>query len=170
MANKLWMGGGQKFYVQEECECNQRKGWFDKISIRRSSSDTSLPPGGPGKNCERPSSGNSLPIRSKSCLGPFSRAGRNIQESKISHIRSSEVPIKISYDIVSISSSPLLLRMYNLAQSQLKEGRQSFWIDQLIYRNYLFLSLESWSPSAFLCWQTVPARFQYWILEILNRV
>ena len=107
MANKLWMGGGQKFYVQEECECNQRKGWFDKISIRRSSSDTSLPPGGPGKNCERPSSGNSLPIRSKSCLGPFSRAGRNIQESKISHIRSSEVPIKISYDIVSISSSPL---------------------------------------------------------------
>ena len=165
---KLWMGGGQKFYVQEECECNQRKGWFDKISIRRSSSDTSLPPGGPGKNCERPSSGNSLPIRSKSCLGPFSRAGRNIREPKISHIRSSEVPMKISYDIVSISSSPLL-RMYNIDQSKLKEGRRSFWIDKSIYRSYLFIT---WilNPQCILCWQTVPARFQYWILEILNRV
>ena len=72
--------------------------------------------------------------------------------------------------MTNMSYAPLLLRMYYLAQSQLKEGRQSFWIDQLIYRNYLFLSLESRSSSAFLCWQTVPARFQYWILEILNRV
>ena len=100
--------GGKNFMFRRNV--NAIKGKADLIrspKIRRSSSDTSLPPGGPGKNCERPSSGNSLPIRSKSCLGPFSRAGRNIQESKISHIRSSEVPMKISYDIVSISSSPL---------------------------------------------------------------